>query len=44
VTGTTDVMELVVAIADLDDKKTHRLLTASPSLAIAKLARSDECF
>jgi ankyrin repeat protein len=37
-------MELVVAITDLDHKKTHRLLTASPLLAIAKLERSEECF
>jgi ankyrin repeat protein len=44
VTGTTDVMEFLVAIADLDHEKTRRLLTASPSLAVAKLVRSDECF
>jgi ankyrin repeat protein len=42
--GTTDVMELLLAIADLDHEKTHRLLRASPSLTVATLARSDECF
>jgi hypothetical protein len=41
---TTDVMEFLAAIADLDHEKTHGLLTASPSLAVARLARPDECF
>jgi hypothetical protein len=44
VTEPTDVMQFLVAIADLDHEKIHRLLTASPTLAVATLSRSDERF
>jgi hypothetical protein len=43
-TGTTDLTSLLVAIADLDHKTARRLLTATPSLATAKLARPNEFF
>ena len=42
--GTTDLMTLLIAIANSDRKRALRLLTATPSLATAGLARPDEFF
>jgi Ankyrin repeats (many copies)/Ankyrin repeat len=41
---TTDLMTLLVAIANTDHDSAVSLLTATPSLAMAGLARSDEFF
>ena len=42
--GTTDLTRLLVAIANLDHKAAADLLSATPSLATAGLARRDEFF
>jgi hypothetical protein len=39
-----DLTRLLVAIADLDHKAAMDLLNATPSLAMARLARRDEFF
>jgi hypothetical protein len=44
VTGTTDLTRLLVAIASLDRTAAEGLLSATPSLATARLARRDEFF
>jgi hypothetical protein len=44
VAGTTDLTRLLVAIANLDHKTAVDLLSATPSLATAGLARGDEFF
>jgi len=42
--GTTDLTTLMVAISNLDHNRATELLTATPSLATARLARRDEFF
>jgi hypothetical protein len=44
VAGRTDLTRLLVAIANLDHKAAADFLSATPSLAIAGLARGDEFF
>lgn len=44
VAGTTDLTRLLVAIANLDHKAAVDLLSATPSLATARVARRDEFF
>jgi Ankyrin repeats (many copies) len=44
VTGTADLTSLLVAIANLDHQAVTDLLSATPSLATATLARADEFF
>ncbi len=42
--GTADLMRLLLAIATLDHEAAAELLSASPSLATARMARSEEFF
>jgi ankyrin repeat protein len=44
VAGTTDLTRLLVAIANLDHEAAAGLLSATPSLATARLARREEFF